>query len=56
VLYYLQGMKILKFLSRKNKKVSRRVIDLHQASVEKTGSAQLRKIVDRGMSLPIFVL
>ena len=41
--------------SKKNKK-ARRVVDFYQDSIERTGKDQIQKIVDRGLSFPVFLM
>lgn len=49
-------MKFLKLFTFKNKKPVRKVADFYQAQIEKAGRDQIQKIVDRGLSLPVFLM
>ncbi|HVZ11846.1 MAG TPA: hypothetical protein VG965_02345 [Patescibacteria group bacterium] len=49
-------MKFPKLLKANQKKEAKRIVDFYQDQIEKAGRDQIQKMVDRGLSLPVFLL
>lgn len=56
VLYYKKIMKILKMFAKKKAERRNSITDFYQQSVEKIGRDQIKKIVERGLSMPVGML
>ena len=59
---YFNHMKVLKFLKLENKKIplnihrAGQVVDFYQDSIEKIGRDQFKRLVEKGLSIPVFML
>ena len=49
-------MNFLKLLRKKQNKKGVRLVDFYQDSIEKIGSDQIKKMVERGISIPVVML
>ena len=52
----LLSMNFLKLLRKKQNKKGVRLVDFYQDSIEKIGSDQIKKMVERGISIPVVML
>lgn len=48
-------MRFLKFLTKEDKKKNT-LQDLYQESISKLGRDQIKKLVDKGLSIPVVIL
>jgi len=49
-------MKFLNFFRKQEKRSKKGLTDFYQDSIEKLGRDQIKKLVDRGLSIPVFML
>lgn len=49
-------MKFIKALLNRNKKNSHRATDFYQDSVERAGHDEIKKLANKGLSIPVFIL
>ncbi len=47
-------MKFISFFTRKNRKEKTLIRDFYQDSIDKMGRDQIQKLVDKGLSIPVF--
>lgn len=55
MLYYFKSMKFLN-LQKKAAKKKEIIIDLYQNSIDKMGRAQIKEMINIGMSMPVVML
>lgn len=56
MLYYLETMKFLKLLLQRNKKASRPMVDFYQDAIQLVGKDQIKRLAEKGLSIPIVML
>ena len=50
------NMRILKLLLKRRRKKTVGVTDFYQESIEKVGGDQIRKLVEKGLSIPVLIM
>ena len=50
------NMRILKLLLKRRQKKTVGVVDFYQESIEKVGRDQIRKLVEKGLNIPVLIM